>query len=132
MPEYDDESGEGAVDDLLDALHPDVSSVDRDKLYGERGYVSELRKSAENLAKTVRGAKVRRRHHPGEISDIDYWVAWFLITPLAEDDYSDEQIHARIMKEHPLLGKSYTVDDVARLRKLDLPPPDRVPPEDFT
>jgi hypothetical protein len=106
--------------------------VDRDKLYGEQAYVNELRKSAENLAKTVRGAKVRRGHHPGEIFDIDYWVAWFLITPLAEDDYSDEQIHARIMKEHPLLGKSYTVDDVARLRKLDLPPPDRVPPEGFT
>jgi hypothetical protein len=131
--DYESEEGsvEGSVDDLLDALHPDASSVDRAKLYGKRGLVEELRTLAEKLSKAVRGGKVRRGHHPGEVSDIDHWIAWSLIAPLAEDGYSDEQIHSCIQKEHPSLGKLYTVDGVARLRQLRLPPPDRRPPETY-
>jgi hypothetical protein len=130
---YESEEGsvDGSIDDLLDALHPDATSVDRDKLYGERGLVNELRTSAENLSKILRGGRVRRGHHPGEISDLDHYVALAYITPLAEDGYSDEQIHASLGKEHRVLGKEYTIEDIARLRKLRLPPPDRVPPEDL-
>jgi hypothetical protein len=135
MREPDDESVDGSVDgsvdDLLEALHPDPPSVDRAKLYGKRGTVDALRTSAENLAKTVRGVRVRPGHHPGKISDLDHWVALFLVTPLAEDGHSDEQIHAWIQKKHPSLGQLYTVEDVARLRALRLPPPDRVPPQDL-
>ena len=120
------------VDVLIDTLHPDPSSVDRVELYKKRGYVDTLRIYAKRLAKAVRGGKVRTGHHPGDVSDLDYWVAWFLIEPLAEEGYSDEQIYAQLKKEHSSLVELYTVDDVARLRKLRLPPPDRRPPEDLT
>lgn len=120
------------VDNLIEALHPDPSSVDVAELYRKRGVVDTLRTSAENLAKTVRGGKVREGHHPGEISYVDQWVAWFLITPLAKNGYSDKQIHALICKKSDSLGEEYTVDDVARLRKLHLPPPDRAHPENFS
>jgi hypothetical protein len=75
---------------------------------------------------------VRRGQHPGEVSDLDHWVALFLIEPLVEEGYTDEQIYARIKREHPSLGALYSVDEVARLRELRLPPPDRPPPENLT
>lgn len=92
------------VDALIDVLHPDPSSVDREELYKKKGYVDTLRTYAERLAKAVRGGEVRRGHHPGEVSDLDHWVALFLIEPLAEKGYTDEQIYAQIKKEHSSLG----------------------------
>ena len=120
------------VDALIDALHPDPSSVDRVELYKEKGYVNTLRTYAERLAKTVRGVEVRKGHKLGKVSDLEHWVTLFLIEPLAEEGYTDEQIYARIKQEHSSLGELYTVDDVARLRKLRLPPPDRTSPENLT
>lgn len=119
---------QNAVDDLVETLHPAPSSVDKANLYKDRGIVDTLRSYVLRLAKAVRG-NVRTGQLPGEVPYIDHWVAWFLITPLAEDGYSDEQIHAWIKKHHPSLSNQYPVDEVARLRELRLPPPDRVPPE---
>lgn len=124
-------STENSVDDLVEVLHPDPSSVDRAKLYKKRGIVDTLSTYALRLARAVRGGNVRTGHLPGEVSYIDHWVAWFLITPLADDGYSDEQIHAWIKKHHPSLSNQYPVDEVARLRQLRLPPSDRVAPETF-
>ncbi len=130
-PDYgeDDRSIEGAVDVLLDRLHPDPPSVDKAELYKKRGVVDFLKTSADNLAKTLRGGRVRSGHHPGAVSDLDHWVAWYLVSPRAEKGHSDEQILAWMERKHPSLAELYAVRDVARLRELSLPPPDRKPPE---
>jgi hypothetical protein len=121
----------GTVDDLIEVLHPNPSSVDKANLYKERGIVNFLQTYAVRLARTVRGAKVHEGQLPPGVSSVDHWVAWFLIAPLAEAGYSDEQIHAHIENKYGPWERRYTVADVTRLRRLRLPPPDRVPPEDL-
>ncbi len=123
------------VDDLLEALHPDPSSVEEtgvlEAIYKDKGYVDTLKTYAARLARTVRGGKVKEGQLPPEFSYVDHWVALFLITPRAERGHSDEQIHAWMQRKHPSLAEPYTVEDIARLRNLRLPPPDRTPPEEL-
>ncbi len=121
----------GSVEDLIDALHPYPFSADRDELHKRRGHVDWLKTYAGRLAKAVRGGDVRTGTNPSGISDVDHFVAWYLIAPYAERGLPDKQIHARIRKEHPSLCEPYTVKDVTRLRELRLPPPDRRLPEDL-
>nr|MBA2618138.1 hypothetical protein [Rubrobacter sp.] len=128
---------EGSVDDLLGALHPDPHSLDRGKLYSDRGIPATLRTYAERLARLVRGAKLRdgelvRGHLPAGIPDLDHWVASNLVAPRVEEGHSDRQIHAWMEKKHPSLAMLYPAKEIARLRGLRLPPPDRTTPQDPT
>lgn len=118
-----------SVDRLIDLLHPDPSSMDKENLYKKRGAVDEFLTSAKNLAKEVRGGLVRRGKPSPGVPDFDHWVAWFLIAPLSEKGYSDEQIYADIRSKFRSLGKLYPVAEVTRLRELHLPPPEISPPE---
>ncbi len=111
----------GAVGNLLELLHPEPGSVDREDLYKYRGIVDELRTSAEKLVRLLRGVEVRSGRGPGTVSELDHWVAVSLIPPLVEEGCTDEQIHARITRKDTSLRRRYTVEDITRLRKLRLP-----------
>jgi hypothetical protein len=124
----DETSIEGAVDDLIHRLHPDPDSIDKPELYKPRGYVDELRTSAESLAKVLRGVEVRSGRRGGAVPDLDHMVAVTLIAPLVEEGLTDEQILARIQKQYRPLAQEYDVAGITRLRKLNLPEPVRKPP----
>jgi hypothetical protein len=118
-----------SADPLIDALHPRPQEVDRAELYKDKhGIVTMLKTTAKQLAKVVRGIKVRRGHHSGEVSEEEVWMYWFQIYPLVNKGYSNEEIYKKL-KEHYLdeagrfRGKGYTLEDVKRLRKLNLQPP---------
>jgi len=126
------EEADGSVDDLLNALHPDPRSVDKGKLYSDRAIPATLRTYAERLARLVRGAKLRdgelvRGHLPAGIPDLDHWVALNLVAPRVEMGHTDRQIHTWMANKHPSLAELYPAKEIARLRRLRLPPPDRTP-----
>jgi hypothetical protein len=122
---------------LIEALHPEPSSVDQVKLYDKRGkdgakqdgIITTLRTSADQLAKVVRGRKVRQGHLPGEMSRFEMATA-LVIRELADEGRSDEEIHRQLKewhwldKEDKFAGDRYTLEDVTRLRELRLQQPD--------
>jgi len=77
------------LDRLIDVLHPDPSSADREKI---REYADLMRVNAEKLGVAVRGGKVRRGHRPAEISSVEMFDAWFVIGPLHKKGLSEQQI----------------------------------------
>ena len=121
-----------SIEPMLDALHPDPSSVDREKLYVKEtrtnkgvkkdGIIYNLKTYAAQLAKVVRGGKVRTGHLPGQVPAKELAAAW-MIGPLEVQGFSDEEILDRIRDLHPSLYGDYTVEDIARIRKLDLQEP---------
>lgn len=124
---------DGSVDSLLELLHPDPGGVDREefekKLNDEkRGYLTDLKNSAERLAKLVRGGEVRRGVPPPGLSRAETWVAWDLISPLAARDLSNERVVEELDKDGSLevanaaLGYELTAAEVGRLRGLGGPP----------
>jgi hypothetical protein len=128
-----------SVKPLVEALHPDPSSVDLDDLYKIKGRngakangtVTELRNAAERLAKVVRGWKVRRGAPPPGVSDYDLWVKWRVIDPLRREGYTDEEIFEEMKAQgYPthhvptMEGTPFTVEEIRRLGGLNLSPPD--------
>ena len=128
-----------SVEPLLEALHPDPSSVDVEDLYKKRGVegakydgtVTELRNAAERLAKVVRGWKVRRGAPSPGVSYYDLWVKWNVIDPLRREGYSDEQIFEEMKAQgYPthhvptMEGTPFTVEEIRRLGGLNFSPPD--------
>ncbi|CAA9533338.1 MAG: hypothetical protein AVDCRST_MAG05-4623 [uncultured Rubrobacteraceae bacterium] len=128
-----------SVKPLVEALHPDPSSVDVENLYKKRGVegakydgtVTELRNAAERLAKVVRGWKVRRGAPPPGVSRHDLWVKWQVIDPLRRKGCSYEEIFEEMKAQgypiHHILtmeGTPFTVEKIRRLGGLNLSPPD--------
>jgi hypothetical protein len=119
-----------SVDSLIDALHPRAHEVDRAELYKKRGYIGSMKTEAENLAKTVRGLEVKKGQIPGEVSDEEARMYWLQIHPRVEQGYSNTEIYEELKKhfldeENKFRGEKYTLEDIKRLRGLNLqPPPD--------
>ncbi len=123
----------GSVDELLEQLHPGPKEVDRRDLHKKlndkkHGYLTNLRTSAEQLAKLVRGGEVRRGVPPPELSRAEASVAWNLISPLAARGLSNERIVEELGRDESLevanaaLGYELTASEVGRLRGLGAPP----------
>ena len=106
--------------------------MDREKLYVKEtrtnkgvkkdGIIYNLKTYAAQLAKVVRGGKVRTGHLPGQVPAKELAAAW-MIGPLEVQGFSDKEILDRIRDLHPSLYGDYTVEDIARIRKLDLQEP---------
>jgi hypothetical protein len=118
-----------SIDPLLDELHPNPDKVNREKLYKEKhGLVTQLRASARELAKLVRGGKGGPGQPPRGVSPWELKVAWKMIHPLAQEGLSPEEILGKLKEDgsvdfvKPALGYELTVSDVKELEKL-LPPP---------
>jgi hypothetical protein len=125
-----------SIESLVKALHPNPDEVDLGELYKKRdkdratqnGIVTNLKTSAEQLAKVVRGGKLRKGMPPPEVSRWELWMAWDLIHPLAEKALANEQILEELGKDSSLevannvLGRELTANEIGRLRKLGPPP----------
>jgi len=117
-----------SIDPLLDELHPNPDKVDREKLYKKKGdLVTQLRSSAKELAKVVRGGKAGARAPAQRLSPWEIKVAWEMIHPLAQEGLSYEEILGKLKEDgsvdwmKPALGYELTVSDVERLKNLTPP-----------
>jgi hypothetical protein len=118
-----------SIDPLLDELNPNPDKVNREKLFHEkRGTVTQLRASARELAKVVRGGKGGAGAPAPGLSPWELKVAWKMIHPLAQEGLSPEEILGKLKEDgsvnwvKPALGYELTVSDVKRLKKLTPPP----------
>jgi hypothetical protein len=118
-----------SIDPLLDALHPQPDKVDREKLYKEKhGLITQLRASAKELAKLVRGGKAGARAPVQGLSPYELKGAWEMIHPLAQEGLSYKDILEKLKEDGSVdlmkysLGYELTVSDVERLNKLPRPP----------
>jgi len=129
------------VDRLIEALHPNPSSVDWKELYDQKGkdsakgdgIVTTLKGAAGRLARVVRGGKVRRGVRDGVVPHYEHQLAWRWIIPLAREGYSDKEIYRKLKEDGPLDPdgrywlRHYSIEDVKRLRNLLPPPPNQEP-----
>ena len=117
----------GSIDRLLDELHPNPDEVDREVLHGrlydeKHGYLTNLKTSAEQIAKLVCGGEVSPGPRPPGLSLRKLKVARDFIHPLAEQGLSNEQILQELGKDQSLelvnflLGQDLTTDEIGRLR----------------
>lgn len=110
----------GSLEPLLEKLHPNPSSADRQGLEKD---VKNLRLYARRIATRVRGgSQVRRGAPTPEISMHDIWIKWFLIDPRHREGKSDQQILDEL-KAKGFLGEDYPLNELTRLRSLNLPQP---------
>jgi hypothetical protein len=80
----------GSIDSLLAKLHPNPDEVDREELHlrlndKKHGYLTNLKTSAERIAKLVCGGEVSRGTPPPGLSYQEIKVVWDFIQPLAEE-----------------------------------------------
>ena len=118
----------GDMDRLLDALHPDPSSVGAEVREEIRQYVEGSRGSgdkrdglevlARQLAIWVRGSEVRRGK-PSGLSDADHGFAC-TITHLRNQGLTDEEIARKESHRKKDDGTSYSTKDVTELGDLGL------------
>jgi hypothetical protein len=117
----------GSIDSLLDELHPNPDEVDREELHRrlndkKHGYLTNLRTSAEQIAKLVCGGEVSPGPPPPGLSYEKIMVAWGFIRPLAEKGLSNEEILHELGKGEALevlnrfLSQDLTADEIGRLR----------------
>jgi len=118
-----------SIDPLLDELNPNPDKVNREKLFREkRGTVTQLRASARELAKVVRGGEGGPGQPPRGLSPWEMKVAWEMIYPLAQEGLSYEEILGKLKEDGSVdatkyvLGYELTVSDVERLYDLTPPP----------
>ena len=120
----------GSLDPLVEELHPAPDDLDRqalkNRLYDKKhGLLAQL----SNVAKTVRGAKVRKGAPTPGATRYEMETARF-IAKLDEEGYSDKAICEKLKEEGFLdergrrAGVKISVEDVRRLRDLKLRPPD--------
>lgn len=102
------------LEPLLRKLHPDPSTLDRERL--EKA-VEELRHKAGQLATLVRGGIIRRGPSTGELGEQELAAAWH-IRKKRREGVPDKDIYQEL-KPH-----SYTRDDVSRLGDMNLRPPE--------
>jgi hypothetical protein len=118
-----------SIDPLLDELNPNPDKVNREKLFHKkRGTVTQLRASARELAKVVRGGKGGPGNPARELPPWELKVAWEMIHPLAQEGLSYEEILGKLKEDGSVeatkyvLGYELTVSDVERLYNPTLPP----------
>lgn len=124
----------GSMNSLVNVLHPYPDEINwkrlNEQLYGhhkdprQRGHVKTLRHGATQLAKLVRGGDIRRGPPPPSITRRQQWIYWYLIRPLANESYTNEQILTSLVEKGHLDEDEYNVDDIGWLRNLRLPFPD--------
>jgi hypothetical protein len=101
----------GKVGPLIEELHPDPASINQDSLNRINGVVEALHIKAQQLAKWVRGAVVKKGTSTEELSPTEQRDAWE-INRLREQGLSDEEIR----KEMPRLS----VAEIKRWGALNL------------
>jgi hypothetical protein len=114
----------GSIDSLLAELHPNPDEVDREELHRrlndkKHGYLTNLKTSAEQIAKLVCGGQVSPGKPPPGFSYLEMKVAWDFIHPLAEEGLSNEEILQELRKDslfNFMLGRELTTDEIGRLR----------------
>jgi hypothetical protein len=117
----------GSIDSLLAELHPNPDEVDREELHRrlndkKHGYLTNLKTSAEKIAKLVCGGQVSPGTPPPGLSYLEIKVAWDFIHPLAEEGLSNEEILQELRKDSSLkymlgkLGRELTTDEIGSLR----------------
>lgn len=118
-----------SIEPLLDELNPQPDKVNREKLFHKkRGTVTQLRASAKELAKVVRGGKGGAGAPAPGLSRWEMKVAWDMIHPLAQEGFSYEEILGKLKEDGSVdamkyvLGYELTVSDVKRLKNLTHPP----------
>jgi hypothetical protein len=104
----------GSVEQLLEKLHPRPAEVDRGKL---KEKVQALELSAEHVATLVRGGSVNQGPPTEQLSPREQTAAWYIYSQ-QQAGVSDAEIR------NVLLDKRFTKDEITRLRKLRLSPPD--------
>ncbi len=108
------------LEPLLDLLHPDPTSIDKEKLSEK---VDQLELTAGQLATLVRGGTVRRGPSTEEVSLEEQRIAW-VVSALREDGHSEECILRQIAHRGSIAyGRRLTKDDISRLGDLRLKPP---------
>ena len=85
----------GKVGPLIEVLHPDPASINQDSLNRINGVVEALHTKAEQLAKWVRGAVVKKGAPPEELSKTEQQYAWE-INRLKEQGLSDEEVRKKM------------------------------------
>jgi hypothetical protein len=101
------------LDALLDALHPDPSEGDKQRLHQA---VDELWRKAGQLATLVRGGVIRRGPSTGEVSPHERAAAHYISHQLSKG-IAKAQIHEALRK----LG--YSQQEITRLKNLKIEPP---------
>jgi hypothetical protein len=117
----------GRMDLLLEALHPDPSSVGANTREEIRQYIEGSRPDdkrdglkvlARQLATWVRGSEVRRGMRSG-LSEMDHAVA-SITTKYRKDGLTDEEITRKLTHLKKEDGTSYSTKDVTELGDLGL------------
>ncbi len=98
---------------LLEALHPDPSSADHERL---RQAVEQLRLKSGQLGTLVRGGRIRRGPSTGELSHHEQNAARFIQRRLRQG-FSEAEI-SKLLSEH-----GYTRQYITRLKNLRIEPP---------
>jgi hypothetical protein len=115
----------GDVEPLVEALHHDPESVDRQKLHkrieGRKGTdgLDGLKALAEQIAKAVRGGTVRTGSPAAELSSHEINLA-SRITKLREEDWPDEDIYQKLRSLDHDLAKNLSWEDFQRLANLKI------------
>jgi hypothetical protein len=106
---------------LVERLHPDPESVDREKMMGK---IDELHEAAAHLAILVRGGVVERGRGVEEISSEDHFAAWLIQALQEEGAASYEEVHERLKRPFPDIAERLTPTKISRIRHLHLEPPE--------
>jgi hypothetical protein len=101
------------IQDLVESLHPDPQSIDEKRL---RQALEDLRGRAGDVAKLVRGGKIRRGPSTEELS-LRYSQAAFMIWVYRQQEEADSTIDQYLTKE------GFTKDEIAWLKSLRLSVP---------
>jgi hypothetical protein len=101
------------LDPLLEALHPEPSEADQERLHQA---VEELWHKSGQLATLVRGGIIRRGPSTGDVLPREQTAARFI-----SDQLSKQTPEAEIRKV--LRERGYSQQEIARLRNLKIEPP---------
>jgi hypothetical protein len=108
------------LEPLLEALHPDPTSADKEQL---REKIEELKKVAGHVAMIVRGGTVKSGRPIEEVSRWEHFLAWDIQQLDPEGISSDEEMLERLREWWREDMDNYTPKDIRWLRGLKLPLP---------